>query len=84
MCCSENGVVNSTPDVFVGIVVGGRRAIWIMFEFHLQLLLPSRIQLIWFLGYFTTCLDHPVCRSELINTLPSGHAEMRDYCPMRC
>jgi hypothetical protein len=25
MCCSENGVVNSTPDVFLGIVVGGRR-----------------------------------------------------------
>ena len=20
----------------------------------------------------------------IINTLPSGHAEMRDYCPMRC
>jgi len=19
-----------------------------------------------------------------LNTLPSGHAEMRDYCPMRC
>jgi len=19
-----------------------------------------------------------------VNTLPSGHAEMRDYCPMRC
>jgi len=43
MCCSENGVVDSTPDVFMGIVVGGRRAVWIMFEFHLRLVLQSRI-----------------------------------------
>ena len=21
---------------------------------------------------------------KVLNTLPSGHAEMRDYCPMRC
>lgn len=45
MCFSENGVVDSTPDVFLGVVVGGRRAIWIMFAFHLWLLLQSRIQL---------------------------------------
>lgn len=70
MCCSENGVVDSTPDVFLGTVVGGRRAVWIMFEFHLQLLLQTWIQLLWFLRYFTTCLDHPVCHSELINIQP--------------
>ena len=22
--------------------------------------------------------------ATFLNTLPSGHAEMRDYCPMRC
>lgn len=81
MCCSENGVVNSTPDVFLGIVVGGRRAIWMMFEFHLRLLLQSRIQLLWFLGYFTTCLDHPVYRSELINIYPySCHLFLQNLC----
>jgi len=60
VCCSENGVVDFTPDVFLGIVVGGRRGVWITCEFHVRLLLLSRIQLLWFLGYFTTCLDHPV------------------------
>jgi len=69
MCYSENSVVSSTPDVFLGIVVGGRRAIWIMFEFHLQVLLQSWIQLLWFLGYFTTCLDHLFILSSLISIL---------------
>lgn len=46
MCCSENGVVDSTPDVFLGTVVGGRRAIWNMFEFHLWLILQSQSQLL--------------------------------------
>jgi hypothetical protein len=81
MYCFEGSIVDSTPDVFLGGVVGGRRAVWFMFEFHSQLLLHSWIQLLWFLVYFTTCLHHPVCQSELINIHPyTCHLFLHNLC----